>query len=400
MSDLVERYNQRVEREAALFEEKCKRTAYAMARRMVKKQIQEQYELNEEEAEEIIDSKVSLIKKYANRLLTKIRQQQMPRHKTFHTGSKIENLGQEEREEINEHINNLFTEKFAPSTGMSAGEEQKAHTLKGDNLPQDPSQKRTVTLQAPQMNTKPQVVFNPPDRRVDNPKIQNALGKKADQSNTPDVILREVFVRGLNAWTEETGVSPEQYGFARVNSFINKGKAYRELDADLVGLDESLLAGALAAGTIAGAGALGGMAARALKGAKMRLSGEAGRAVDAHNKHLEDLYKKKKNKANKAEPEEEEEDEEEKDNASSQPTKPKQAKATPGTSNTVDSGEEEDKPEKDTVGKYTTRKLGTYRSAAVDGALKIFKQKAYHAGPGQAPGSAIASFGPPSGMTR
>lgn len=275
MSYLVEKYNQRVAKEAALFEEKCKRTAYAMARRMVKEQIQEKYELNEEEAEAIVNDKVSLIKKYANRLLPKVRQQQMPRHKTFHTGSKIENLGQEERQEINEHINSLFTEKFAPSTGMSAGEEQKAHSLKGDNLPQDPSQKRTVTLQAPQMKKQPQVVFNPPDRRVDNPKIQNALGKKADQSNTPDVILREVFVRGLNAWTEETGVSPEQYGFARVNSFINKGKAYKELDTDLVGLDESILAGLAAAGAIAGAGALAGVAGRALEGAKMRLTGEA-----------------------------------------------------------------------------------------------------------------------------
>lgn len=394
MSYLVEKYNQRVAKEAALFEEKCKRTAYAMARRMVKEQIQEKYELNEEEAEAIVNDKVSLIKKYANRLLPKVRQQQMPRHKTFHTGSKIENLGQEERQEINEHINSLFTEKFAPSTGMSAGEEQKAHSLKGDNLPQDPSQKRTVTLQAPQMKKQPQVVFNPPDRRVDNPKIQNALGKKADQSNTPDVILREVFVRGLNAWTEETGVSPEQYGFARVNSFINKGKAYKELDTDLVGLDESILAGLAAAGAIAGAGALAGVAGRALEGAKMRLTGEAKKAVDAHNKYQEDRYnaKMKKNQA------QQNDDEEEEDENGPQSVNKKQPKSASSSST---DNEQEDKPEKDTVGKYITRKQGTYRSAAVKGAMKIFGAKPYQAGAAAAPGGpAVTNFGPPSGLQR
>lgn len=283
MSDLVEKYNQRVGKEAALFEEKCKRTAYAMARRIVKNQIQEKYELNEEQAEAAIskESLIKNIKKIASRLLPQIRQANITRHNAFHTGSKIENLGEPERREINERVNCMFTERFAPSTGMSAGEEQKAHTLKGDNLPQNPSQKRVVNLQPPQMNKQPQVVFNPPDRRVDNPKIQNALGKKADQSNTPDMILREVFIRGLNAWTEETGVSPEQYGFARVNSFINKGKAYKELDTDLVGLDESILAGlaamggmALGAGAVGAAGAIGGAAIKA--GVNRLAQGKAG----------------------------------------------------------------------------------------------------------------------------
>ncbi len=261
MSDLVEKYNARVAKESALFEEKCKRIAYAAARRQVKQQMQETYNLNEEEAEAAVSNKVNLVKKYASRLLPKVKQAQMTRASSFQKGSKIDNLGQGERLEINESINTLFTEKFAPSTGMSAKDQAGANKLKGDTAPQSATEKRVVTLQMPQANKQPQVVFSPPDRRMDNPKLQQALGKKAAQSQTSERILEEVFVRGLNAWTEETGVSPEQYGFARVNSFINKGKAYKELDADLVGIDESLLLGLAAMGGVAlGAGALGAAA--------------------------------------------------------------------------------------------------------------------------------------------
>ena len=280
-------HKEKMLKEAALFEEKCRRAAYATARKLVKQQIQEKYELNEEEADSLVDSKVSLIKKYANRLLPKIKQTQINRHRTFHTGSEIENLGQPERREINEHIDTLFTERFAPTTGMSAGEEQKATHLRGTTEPVSTTDKKVVTLQPPQTNKQPQVVFNPPDRRMDNPKVQQAIGRKAAQSNTPDVVLREVFARGLNAWTEETGVSPEQYGFARVNSFIRGGKSYKELDADLVGLDESILGGLAAMGGIAlGAGAVGAAGAigkAALEAGTNRLAqGKAGGTFKQH----------------------------------------------------------------------------------------------------------------------
>jgi hypothetical protein len=390
MSDLVEKYNARVQRDKALFEEKCKKMAYAAARKLVKNELQEKYELNEEQAESVVNNKVSLIKKYANRLLPKVKQAQMNRHGSFHTGSKIENLGQGERLEVNEHINALFTEKFAPSTGMSAGEEHKAQSLKGDNVPQDPTQKRAVVIQPPVMNKQPQVVFNPPDRRVDNPKIQNALGKKADQSNTPDVILREVFVRGLDAWTEQTGVSPEQYGFARVNSFINGGKAYKELDADLVGIDESVLAGlgaaAVIGGTGAGVGALRGVASRALQGAKLRLSGEAGEAADKAIKQQKDKNDKARKKR------------EEDEDRAKQGLAPKYKDEEKEEEDAMSSGEAKSK--------YINRKLGGYRKAAVDGGFggagaMIKARPAVNAGAASAPsGPAVANFGPPSGLQR
>ena len=259
MSNILDRYREKVQRDNALLEDKCKRTAYAMARRYVKDQLQEKYELNEQEADAMLENRVALIKKYANRLLPKVRQSQMNRQKSFTGGSKMDNLGQEERLEINESINRKFSEAFESQAvfakGLDGNDTTKAVPV---------TEKRPVVLNKPNSKAEPQVVFSPPDRRVDHPKIQKAISKKADQTTIPDVVMKEVFIRGLNAWTEETGVSPEQYGFARMNSFINKGKSYYELDKDLADLNESPLLGLAVMGGIGAAGAAVGVAGKVL----------------------------------------------------------------------------------------------------------------------------------------
>lgn len=260
MSNILDRYREKVQRDNALLEDKCKRTAYAMARRYVKDQLQEKYELNEQEVDVMLENRVALIKKYANRLLPKVRQSQMNRQKSFTGGSKMDNLGQEERLEINESINRKFSEAFESQAVYAKGLDGN-DTVKAVPV----TEKRPVVLNKPNFKAEPQVVFSPPDRRVDHPKIQKAISKKADQTTIPDVVMKEVFIRGLNAWTEETGVSPEQYGFARMNSFINKGKSYYELDKDLANLDESLLLGLAAMGGVGVAGAAMGAAGVAIK---------------------------------------------------------------------------------------------------------------------------------------
>lgn len=61
----------------------------------------------------------------------------------------------------------------------------------------------------------------------------SALAKKAELTEIPIEILGEVFDRGVDCWTDNTNLTPQQFAFNRVNSFISKGKAYREDDADL-----------------------------------------------------------------------------------------------------------------------------------------------------------------------
>jgi len=63
-----------------------------------------------------------------------------------------------------------------------------------------------------------------------------ALMKKADKSGIPYSILKKVYDRGMAAWRtgHRPGAGQEQWAYARVNSFITKGKGtWGKADADL-----------------------------------------------------------------------------------------------------------------------------------------------------------------------
>ena len=53
-----------------------------------------------------------------------------------------------------------------------------------------------------------------------------SLQKKADKSGMPVGILKQVYKRGVAAWKggHRPGTTPEQWGHARVNSFVTKSK--------------------------------------------------------------------------------------------------------------------------------------------------------------------------------
>jgi hypothetical protein len=66
--------------------------------------------------------------------------------------------------------------------------------------------------------------------------IDAALKKKSEKSGISVGILRQVFNRGMAAWKSghRPGAGQEQWGFARVNSFITKGPGtWGKADADL-----------------------------------------------------------------------------------------------------------------------------------------------------------------------
>ena len=79
-------------------------------------------------------------------------------------------------------------------------------------------------------------------------KVKDALKKKAEKSGVPYGILSKVFDRGLAAYRtgHRPGTTPHQWAFARVNSYITKGKGtYHGADKDLrekyeVGTDYSV----------------------------------------------------------------------------------------------------------------------------------------------------------------
>jgi uncharacterized protein YjbJ (UPF0337 family) len=66
----------------------------------------------------------------------------------------------------------------------------------------------------------------------DSPIFKSIL-RKTNETGIDLDILGEVYNRGYNSWDETKNVSPEQYAFARLNSYINQGKTYFEEDKDL-----------------------------------------------------------------------------------------------------------------------------------------------------------------------
>lgn len=60
-----------------------------------------------------------------------------------------------------------------------------------------------------------------------------SLADKADHYLLPYGMLFEVFDRGLNEWSDDTKLTPEQWAFARVVSFLEGGRAM-DLDEDLI----------------------------------------------------------------------------------------------------------------------------------------------------------------------
>ena len=69
-----------------------------------------------------------------------------------------------------------------------------------------------------------------------------AIKKKAEKSGMPAGILRKVYNRGVAAWKggHRPGTTPQQWGLARVNSFVTKssgtwGKADKDLASKVRG---------------------------------------------------------------------------------------------------------------------------------------------------------------------
>ncbi len=69
-------------------------------------------------------------------------------------------------------------------------------------------------------------------------KFPNAtsLEQKAKATGVPLRYIRKSYNRGMAAWRtgHRPGATQEQWGYARVHSFLMKGKTYRTADSDLV----------------------------------------------------------------------------------------------------------------------------------------------------------------------
>jgi len=71
--------------------------------------------------------------------------------------------------------------------------------------------------------------------KLDESSADKSIAKKAKASGISASILKQVYKRGVAAWRtgHRPGTTPEQWGHARINSFITGGKTRTTADADL-----------------------------------------------------------------------------------------------------------------------------------------------------------------------
>ena len=180
-----------------------------------------------------VEGKQKIIKKLALRLIPRVKQAESKRLQTFLKGQQLQNHGQPEGKSkessgsssVKESLNILFKEAFPPSdTSSAVGQRADSPVISSDKkMPPKGKSKNAVIIQHSKFQE---------ELEYDTPAFAS-LFRKSKKSGIDLGILGEVYDRGWNSWSENYGVSQQQYAFARVNSYINQGKTYFNEDADL-----------------------------------------------------------------------------------------------------------------------------------------------------------------------
>jgi hypothetical protein len=198
--------------------ENIRNKAYSAARQLVRNRLAEsagaEYEKlgpsDKMNVDRAVEKKTDHIKKIALKLIPQIANHEKKRMDSFHKGSPLTNYGSPEKDDLHEALNKKFASKIDTS------QKKKKEDVKGGKSPHI------------QMHN----TFG--EEAALDSAVYNAIAKKAEKSGVDITTLGEVYNRGMSIWYEDTNVSQQQYAFARVNSFINKGKTYFNEDNDLL----------------------------------------------------------------------------------------------------------------------------------------------------------------------
>lgn len=238
-AQIMRRYSATIERKRKIAQRKLapekniKKRAYAQARQAVRKKFAgargaEYEKLGPSEKMAIdraIEQKTALIKKLALKLIPKIKQAEAKRLQSFTKGQALKNQGQKEGKKT---VNELFTESFPPMADTSARQlpNENNSNAKGDIQGKAKKKAKSGDI----------IIYNKfGEELVVSKSVFEGLSKKAEKSGIDIETLGEVYARGSDAWTDGGKYTQQQYAFARVNSYINEGSSYYDLDADLHG---------------------------------------------------------------------------------------------------------------------------------------------------------------------
>lgn len=173
--------------------------------------------------DKMLDTKTAMIKRIAQRLLPRVRTAEMKRLQSYIQGKKLDNAGQKEGRTVSESLKEL---------GLNNSKDiQQAirNVLENTYDPRLVSVKKNFS-----MNKLVEALDSMIDDKIEiTAQCMHALEEKAAKTGIKLSTLTEVFARGYRS-NRNPKLLPEQMGFARVNSFINKGKTYYTEDKDLV----------------------------------------------------------------------------------------------------------------------------------------------------------------------
>ena len=171
-----------------------------------------------------VAKKTKLIQKIAARLLPRIRKAEYERLKSFRNGEPLKDLSTQNpagqgimpkvtkvTEEMTELFNSLDSHD---TTSLIAIIENTIEQFNQDNDPMGEHLKKMLIAVLPE------------------DVVTETLLKKSDKTGVAFSTLKEVFDRGEYSWDPSHRMTQEQYAFARVNSYIGKGKAWH-MDSDL-----------------------------------------------------------------------------------------------------------------------------------------------------------------------
>ena len=168
-----------------------------------------------------VSKKTKLIQKIAKRLLPRIRKAEYERLKSFRNGTALQDLSTQNPKsqgitpKMTSEMLQLFnTLNDQDSTSLISIIENTIQQFKQDNNPLGDQLKRMLTAVLPE------------------DVVTESLLKKSDKTGIAFSTLKEVFDRGEYSWDASNRMTQEQFAFARVNSYISKGKAWH-MDSDL-----------------------------------------------------------------------------------------------------------------------------------------------------------------------
>lgn len=168
-----------------------------------------------------VAKKTKLIRKIAARLLPRIRKAEYARLQSFRNGEKLQDLSTQNPKsqgimpKVTEEMSQLFnTLNDHDVTSLIGIIENAIEQFNHDNDPMGDQLKKMLNAVLPE------------------DVVTESLLKKSDKTGIPFSTLKEVFERGEYSWDSSNRMTQEQYAFARVNSYIGKGKAWH-MDADL-----------------------------------------------------------------------------------------------------------------------------------------------------------------------